>query len=123
MRTNKKRTKAAKKPGLTAAERREIAQALGRVGGLRGGRARAEALTPAERRAVSVKGNAARGSRNRPILELPVRVSMKGKRKTCSHCGLPIRRGESYRDGISRRFHVDPPCDKRAAYKEGKAAA
>lgn len=123
MRVNVGRTK---KPGLTADERRAIAQALGRMGGLRGGPARAEALTPAERRAMSNRANSAKGMPNRRIAELPIRIVTRGAAKVCAYCGLQINYGVPYRDGISRRFHTrdpdtqDPPCDQRAAKAAGE---
>ena len=47
-------------PELTAQERHEAAVALGRRGGKKGGKARAEKLTPEERSAIAKKAAAAR---------------------------------------------------------------
>jgi hypothetical protein len=48
----------------TAEEARELARKLGRLGGLKGGKARAEKLTPEERKEIARKAPKARWAKN-----------------------------------------------------------
>ncbi len=50
---------------LPADTKNPAAVALGKLGGAKGGRARAEALSPAKRKAIAVKAAEARWSQNR----------------------------------------------------------
>ncbi len=51
-------------PNATAGAKNEHAAALGRLGGKKGGRARAEKLSPRQRRAIAVKAARARWAAN-----------------------------------------------------------
>ncbi len=54
----------APEPAEPKAEKNPAAVALGRLGGLKGGKARAAALTPAKRKAIARKAAAARWGKN-----------------------------------------------------------
>lgn len=108
-----KRQEAAKAAASAAAGKNPAAIALGHLGGLKGGKARAKSLTATERSEIARKGAQARWAKEKKVVAL-VRGG-KTTREIANKLGISVETASTHRERVMAKMRAQLESTKQPA--------